>query len=302
MSDPRFEDLPDTIAPLARFASIVAVTGGHSALFVGWPGTGKTMLARRACRVLPALAGDTEREHIHAHRVSRGEYEPHGAVLPPVRMPHHTVSLGGMVGTRPGKLQPLPPGHAGPLYRSPPRPGELGLAHGGVLFLDECPEFSHNVLAAVGEAHRDGQTVAINLSEAATVWPTRFALLAATDPCPCGFAGHPERACICPPASRARYLRRLRPLPFEIVVRMGEPAERQPAPRLGCIDSDAIAGAVAVARRVLAKLGRRPTLRETITALGYSAPEPIAVALERGRDELEAVMRTGESVCAGGVA
>ncbi len=299
-----FEALPPSIGALARFAAIAAVTGNHSALLVGPPGTGHTMLARRAAAVLPGLDEITLREHVDmftaAGLAERLNHD--GVVPPPVRMPHHTVSLGGMVGTAAGKPRPLPPTMYGqphgPMYRLPARPGEIALAHGGLLFLDECPEFSHEVLCALAEIRREGHVHRWSFYEPATIWPARFALLASTHACPCGFLGHPDRACVCPPRSVARYLQRL-VLPFDMVVDASAYTERPAAPQLGFADSDTIAGAVASARRELARLDRPLTLHDTVHALGIADPEPVVAALQVGRARLEQLVRTGEAVPVG---
>ena len=170
----------------ARRAMEIAAAGGHSALMVGPPGAGKSMLANRLPGVLPPMT-DAEAMESAAVQSLAGSFSVSQWGKRPFRAPHHTASAAALVGG----------GGA-------PRPGEISLAHHGVLFLDELPEFDRKVLEALREPLECGQ---ITISRAArqTQFPCRFQLIAAMNPCPCGYQGHPARACRCSPDSIARY-------------------------------------------------------------------------------------------------
>jgi magnesium chelatase family protein len=176
----------------AKRALTVAAAGGHGALLIGPPGSGKTMLARRMPSILPALTSAESLEVTAVHSVA-GMLDPTlGAVTRrPFRAPHHSVSTAGLVGGG-----------------SSPRPGEVSLAHHGVLFLDELLEFPRSVLEALRQPMEDG-SVTIARASASLRFPARFALVAAMNPCPCGHAGDPSHACVCSAADIVRYRSKL---------------------------------------------------------------------------------------------
>ncbi|MFC6590597.1 YifB family Mg chelatase-like AAA ATPase [Deinococcus lacus] len=176
----------------AKRALEIALAGGHNLLMIGSPGSGKTMLARRAAGLLPPLTRAEALEVTRIHSAAGLLTRQAGLVAqPPFRSPHHTVSDAGLIGGG-----------------SVPKPGEVSLAHRGLLFLDEFPEYSRRALEVLREPLEDGRVV-ISRARASVEYPARFQLLAAMNPCPCGYMSDPEKPCSCTPAQRARYLGRI---------------------------------------------------------------------------------------------
>ena len=191
-ADPQ-PDFADVIGQsMAKRALEIAAAGGHNLLLIGAPGGGKTMMARRLAGILPALEFDEALDCTSVHSVA-GTLPPGTALMHhrPFRAPHHTISEVAMVGG--GSI---------------PRPGEISLAHNGVLFLDELPEFDRRVLEALRQPLEEGR-VTIARAARTSSFPARFMFVAAMNPCPCGFLGDRRRACRCSDPQIQRYASRI---------------------------------------------------------------------------------------------
>jgi magnesium chelatase family protein len=276
---------------VGRRALEIAAAGGHHLLFVGPPGCGKSMLAERLPSVLEPLDLETALEVAAVHSIA-GARDPQAplALRPPLRAPHHSTSLAGLVGGGVGLA----------------RPGEASLAHRGVLFLDELLEFPRNILDGLRQPLERGH-VRIVRSAGAVRYPCDIQLVAATNPCPCGHLGSPARACRCRPDQIERYRARLS---GPLLDRLDIQVELRPVDRdrlLGPAKGEtsaAVAERVARARLVAAdRWGRRRTnarasserVRQTAS---HGALRELATAVDalglsaRGFDRVLRVSRT----------
>lgn len=194
----------------------IAAAGGHNVLMIGSPGSGKTMLARRLPTILPPLQSEEALETTKIHSVA-GLQRFNGLMSQrPFRAPHHTASPVSLIGGG-----------------QSPRPGEVSLAHNGILFLDELPEFGRSVLEVLRQPLEDREIV-VSRARYSVVYPANFTLVAAMNPCPCGYYNHPTKECTCSPGSVSRYMGRISgPLmdriDMHIEVTPVEPSELQSA-------------------------------------------------------------------------
>ena len=173
-------------------AAEISAAGGHNLFMIGSPGAGKTMLARALPGILPKLHEEESLEVTKIYSAS-GNIPPEGSLITvcPFRSPHHTISQPGLIGGG-----------------TKPQPGEISLAHRGVLFLDEFTEFPRSVMEALRQPMEDGH-LTISRSQARVKYPSRFILVASANPCPCGYLYHPKKACICTQREIKRYRKRI---------------------------------------------------------------------------------------------
>ena len=170
----------------------IAAAGGHNVIMIGAPGSGKTMLARRLPSILPPMTLDEALEATKIHSVA-GKLGTSVGLLTkrPFRAPHHLTSQVALIGGG-----------------QSPQPGEVSLAHNGILFLDELPEFGRNVLEVLRQPLED-KTITVSRARYSVEYPANFSLVASMNPCPCGYYNHPTKECTCPPSAVHRYLSRI---------------------------------------------------------------------------------------------
>jgi magnesium chelatase family protein len=220
----------------AKRALEVAAAGSHNLLMIGPPGSGKTMLARRIASILPPMVFDEAIETTKVYSVMGLLERDHPLItIRPFRSPHHTISDVGLIGGS-----------------NTPKPGEVSLSHNGVLFLDELPEFKQHVLEVLRQPMEDGR-VTISRALSSVTYPSRLMLVAAMNPCPCGYQGDPIHMCSCTPLMIQRYRSRISgPLLDRIDIHIEVPAVkyRELADRGDSESSEAIAARVTRSREI----------------------------------------------------
>ncbi|HEX7964628.1 MAG TPA: YifB family Mg chelatase-like AAA ATPase [Gammaproteobacteria bacterium] len=273
---PSYDDLADVRGQhQAKRALEIAAAGGHSLLFVGPPGTGKSMLAGRLPGILPPMTEDEALETAAVASISDAGFEARDWRKRPYRNPHHTASAVALVGGG-----------------SFPRPGEISLAHHGVLFLDELPEFDRKVLEVLREPLESGAIVVSRAARQAE-FPAAFQLIAAMNPCPCGYLGDPSGRCRCTPDQVQRYRSKVSgPLLDRIDLHVEAPrvareALRPDAPADGEASGTVVQRVVAARERQLARQGKPNARMSTREVNKHCKPDaPGQQLLERAMEQL----------------
>ena len=247
-SPPVYEDMADVRGHVrVKQTAEVVAAGGHNLLLIGTPGSGKTMLASRLPGILPSMSTEEAIDTTCVYSVAGLLTEKASLITTrPFRSPHHNVSPAGLIGGGHGL----------------PRPGEISLAHNGVLFMDELTLYRRDVLESLRAPLEDG-CVRIARSGGVVTFPSRFSLVAAMNPCPCGYQGDPTRECRCSPEQVSRYMFRLSgPLldRFDISLTMARPTRRELTTHEPGEPSELIRERVEMARVVQAERYKSPTL------------------------------------------
>jgi magnesium chelatase family protein len=271
----------------------VAAAGGHNLLMVGPPGSGKSMVARRLPTILPPLAFPEALEATHVHSIAGLLGSDALVARRPFRAPHHSISSAGLIGG--GR---------------PVSPGEVSLAHNGVLFLDELAEFARPALEALRQPLERG-SISLTRAQRTVSFPARFTLVAASNPCPCGYRGDPRRTCTCDPGAAQRYLTKLSgPLVdrIDIVLHIERPSREDLTSEQASASSSEIRARVIEARErqarrltgargrcngdmTSAQARRLCLLGDDATTVLYQAYERVGLSV-RGHDRVLRVART----------